>query len=65
MAKSDQELTAEDLMTTIVLALRDRNIPAVGALVRRLAVVDPATAERIREAVSETKRRRELGHSGG
>lgn len=44
--------TAEELLDGIVAALQARDLPAVAALLRLLAVVDPHEAQVVRDMVN-------------
>lgn len=48
--------TANEILTAINLALKDRDMPAVVALVHRLALVDPDAAQAILDMVEVANR---------
>lgn len=56
--------TSDQLVDAVAAALRARDLPAVVALLRRLAAIDPARAERILDAIQLTDDLSSLGVTG-
>lgn len=55
-----QAYTADEILSGITAALRERNMPAVASLLCMLAVVDPESAEWIHEMIKLRQRVRKV-----